>query len=77
VARQAEPGDESGLVTTAQGNATVANGDHCTVIAGTHKGKSGVAEDWQLSKSGHATNTARQADGARCKVLPRNVARKA
>lgn len=76
MARQAEPGDEGGLVTTAQGNATVGPGDHCTVIAGTHTGKSGVVEDWKLSKSGHATITVRQADGVRFKVLARNVARK-
>jgi ribosomal protein S4E len=51
----------------------VADGDHCTVIAGTHKGKSGLVEDWKLSKSGHASITVRQADGSRFKTLARNV----
>lgn len=61
------------MVSTAEGNATVANGDSCTVIAGSHKGKSGVVGDWKLSKSGHASITVRQADGTRFKVLARNV----
>lgn len=61
------------MVSTVSGNANVANGDHCTVIAGTHKGKSGMVEDWKLSKSGHASITVRQADGVRFKVLARNV----
>ena len=61
------------MVSTASGNANVANGDRCTVIAGTHKGKSGLVEDWKLSKSGHASITVRQADGTRFKTLARNV----
>lgn len=58
-------------------NGVVANGDHCEVIAGTHKGKSGIVEDWKLSKTGHATITVRQADGERFKTLARNVRVKA
>lgn len=54
-------------------NGTVETGDHCAVIAGTHKGKAGTVEDWKLSKTGHATITVRQADGARFKTLARNV----
>jgi ribosomal protein S4E len=54
-------------------NGTVKNGDHCTVVAGTHKGKSGTVEDWKLSKSGQASITVRQADGVRFKTLARNV----
>ncbi len=49
------------------------NGDHCEVVAGTHKGKSGMVEDWKLSKTGHATITVRMADGDRVKTLARNV----
>ena len=63
------------MVSTAQGNAQVANGDRCKVIAGTHKGKEGVVEDWQLAKSGHATITVRQADGTRFKTLARSAER--
>lgn len=51
----------------------VKNGDHCAVIAGTHKGKSGTVEDWKLSKTGHATITVRLAGGDRVKTLARNV----
>jgi ribosomal protein S4E len=63
------------MVSIAEGNAAVANGDHCTVVFGTHKGKMGVVEDWKLSKSGHASITVRQADGTRFKTLARNAAR--
>ncbi len=52
----------------------VSNGDRCRVISGTHKGRSGTAEDWKLSKTGHATITVREDDGARFKTLARNVA---
>lgn len=55
-------------------NGDVANGDHCEVIAGTHKGRAGLVEDWKLSKSGHATITVREASGERFKTLARNVA---
>ncbi|MEY2943217.1 MAG: hypothetical protein RLY97_1231 [Pseudomonadota bacterium] len=50
----------------------VQNGDQCRVVAGTHKGKSGVVSDWKLSKTGHATITVEQADGVRFKTLARN-----
>ncbi|MGN6279695.1 MAG: KOW motif-containing protein [Sphingomonas sp.] len=52
---------------------TVRDGDHCTVIAGTHAGKSGVVEDLKTSKTGHVTITVRQADGVRFKTLARSV----
>ncbi len=51
----------------------VSNGDHCKVTAGTHKGRSGVVEDWKLSKTGQATITVREEGGARFKTLARNV----
>ncbi|MBS0473677.1 MAG: KOW motif-containing protein [Proteobacteria bacterium] len=51
----------------------VRNGDHCVVVAGTHKGRAGVVEDWKLSKTGHATITVREASGERFKTLARNV----
>lgn len=54
-------------------NGTVANGDACTVIAGTHKGRSGTVEDYNVSKSGNATITVREANGERFKTLARNV----
>lgn len=61
----------SGKGTIANGD--VANGDYCDVIAGVHKGRSGIVEDWKLSKSGHATITVREPCGARFKTLARNV----
>ncbi|MBK8228228.1 MAG: RNA-binding protein [Flavobacteriales bacterium] len=49
------------------------DGDRCIVVAGTHKGKSGIARDLNISKSGHLTITVVQADGVRFKTLGRNV----
>lgn len=54
-------------------NGAVANGDRCTVVAGTHKGRSGTVQDYKLSKSGNATITVREASGERFKTLARNV----
>ena len=31
------------------------NGDWCIVVDGTHKGKSGIAQDIKTSKTGHIT----------------------
>jgi ribosomal protein L24 len=53
----------------------VRNGDRCVVASGTHKGKSGVVEDYRLSKTGHATVTVRQDNDVRFKTLARNVQR--
>lgn len=49
------------------------DGDRCTVIAGTHKGKSGVVADVNTSKTGHVTITVVQKSGVRFKTLARNV----
>ena len=49
------------------------DGSRCTVIAGTHKGKSGVARDIKTSKTGHVTITLVQDNGDRVKTLARNV----
>ena len=54
----------------------VDNGDRCLVVGGTHKGKSGMVEDRNFSKSGHVTITVRQDDGVRFKTLARNVERR-
>jgi len=51
----------------------VQNGDRCTVVAGTHTGKSGTVRDRKTSKTGHVTITVEQADGVRFKTLARNV----
>lgn len=52
---------------------TLKDGDHCLVVAGTHKGKSGIARDLNISKTGHMTITIVQANGVRFKTLGRNV----
>lgn len=49
------------------------DGDKCTVIAGTHKGKSGIVRDLNVSKTGHLTITVVQSSGVRFKTLAKNV----
>jgi ribosomal protein S4E len=51
----------------------IADGDHVRVTGGTHKGKSGVAQDRNVSKTGHVTITVKQDDGICFKTLARNV----
>lgn len=51
----------------------IQDGDPCRVIAGTHKGKEGTAEERHVSKDGNVTITVRQADGSRFKTLERGV----
>jgi ribosomal protein S4E len=58
---------------TASGGDEVNNGDSCRVVAGTHKGKTGIVEDRKTSKTGHVTITVRQVDGQRFKTLARNA----
>lgn len=49
------------------------NGDHCLVTGGVHKGKSGIVQDLQTSKTGHITITVLQKNGIRFKTLGKNV----
>lgn len=49
------------------------DGTYCTVIAGTHAGKSGVVRDIKTSATGHVTITVVQANGVRFKTLARSV----
>ena len=58
---------------TASKNPALKDGDLCTVIAGTHKGKRGTVRDLNMSKTGHLTITVVQANGERFKTLGRNV----
>ena len=51
----------------------VKDGDHCLVTGGTHKGKSGIARDLNISKTGHLTITVLQKNGDRFKTLAKNV----
>ena len=50
-----------------------ADGDHCSVIDGTHKGKEGIVADLNLSKAGHLTVTVIQRSGERFKTLAKNL----
>lgn len=54
-------------------NQKLKDGAECEVIAGTHKGKTGIVEDIHTSKTGHVTITVRQGNGNRFKTLVRNV----
>lgn len=49
------------------------DGACCTVVKGTHKGKSGTVRDIKTSKTGHVTITVVQQNGDRFKTLARNV----
>ncbi len=49
------------------------DGDQCTVVGGTHAGKSGTVRDINTSKTGHITITVEQKNGVRFKTLGKNV----
>lgn len=61
------------MVNADRGYDGVHNGDHCKVVSGTHKGKSGVVQDRNISKGGNVTITVRQDNGERFKTLAKNV----
>ena len=50
------------------------DGAYCTVIGGTHKGKSGTVRDIKTGKTGHVSITVVPSSGARFKTLAKNVA---
>ncbi len=54
----------------------LADGDHCIVVAGRHKGKTGIVRDVNLSKAGHVTITVEQGSGVKFKTLARSAAHK-
>jgi ribosomal protein S4E len=49
------------------------NDKRCMVVKGTHKGKSGIVQDLNTSKTGHITITVLQDNGVRFKTLGKNV----
>ena len=55
--------------------AKIKDGDSCVVTGGTHKGKSGIVRDLNVSKTGHLTLTVVQRNGQRFKTLASNVAK--
>jgi ribosomal protein S4E len=52
---------------------TLKDGDQCTVIGGTHAGKSGTVRDINTSETGQITITVVQKSGVRFKTLGKNV----
>jgi ribosomal protein S4E len=67
--RKATYGDE---IMANQSN-ELKNGDQCLVVGGTHKGKSGIVQDLNTSKTGHITITVLQKNGVRFKTLGKNI----
>ncbi|MBX7107624.1 MAG: KOW motif-containing protein [Chitinophagales bacterium] len=53
--------------------ADLKDGNYCRVVAGTHKGKSGIVRDIKTSKTGYLTLTVVQENGVRFKTLGKNV----
>lgn len=51
----------------------IMEGASCLVIAGVHKGKTGIASNFNTSKTGIFTITVTQANGVRFKTLARNA----
>jgi len=49
------------------------DGVRCSVIGGTHVGKSGVVRDIKTGKTGHVSITVLQTNGERFKTLAKNV----
>ncbi|MFA5938312.1 MAG: KOW motif-containing protein [Sinimarinibacterium sp.] len=49
------------------------DGAQCTVVGGTHKGKTGTVRDINTSKTGQVTITVVQKNGDRFKTLAKNV----
>lgn len=59
---------------TTRESAGIRDGVQCTVVRGTHAGKSGIVRDVHKSKTGAITITVEQAHGVCFKTLARNVA---
>jgi ribosomal protein S4E len=49
------------------------DGTPCKVVAGVHKGKSGIVRDIKTGKSGYVSITVVQPNGDRFKTLAKNV----
>ena len=49
------------------------DGARCTVVGGTHAGKSGTVRDIKTGKTGHVSITVAQKSGERFKTLARNI----
>lgn len=58
---------------TSHPNNKLKDGARCTVIGGTHEGRSGIVKDINTSKTGAVTITVQEANGERFKTLAKNV----
>jgi hypothetical protein len=67
------PSGEGDEGMSAKPPANLKDGAYCTVIGGTHKGKSGTVGDIKTGKTGHVSITVKQSDGERFKTLAKNV----
>ena len=56
-----------------QSQSIIKDGATCTVVLGTHTGKSGKVTDIHTSKTGVVTITVVQKDGERFKTLVKNI----
>jgi ribosomal protein S4E len=65
--------NSEGTMMTIETQHPLKDGDRCSVIGGTHKGKSGIVRDINTSKTGHLTITVVQDNGERFKTLAKNV----
>jgi ribosomal protein S4E len=61
------------MMMTTKSPSIIKDGDHCSVVGGTHIGKSGMVREVHTSKSGHITITVEQTNGVRFKALAKNV----
>jgi len=56
-----------------QSHGKLKDGSQCTVVGGTHAGKSGTVKDIKTGKTGHVSITVVQKNGERFKTLAKNV----
>jgi ribosomal protein S4E len=61
------------MAANSQNTLTLRDGAQCTVVGGTHSGKSGTVRDIKTGKTGHVSITVVQANGERFKTLAKNV----
>jgi ribosomal protein S4E len=61
------------MATKSKTTPNLKDGAKCSVVAGTHKGKSGIVRDIKTSATGYVTITVVQAKGDRFKTLAKNV----
>jgi ribosomal protein S4E len=65
--------EDGAILMQAKSQDGLKDGQHCTVVGGTHAGKSGTVADINTSKTGHITITVIQTSGERFKTLAKNV----